>query len=155
MKPRKIFTKDKIIPLVCILFIVSGLLTLQFFPKIYESIINNEFTLHENSKAYQLWKDTPMSLAIEFYMFNWTNPEDIYDPDIKPHFVEMGPYVYIEKYEKVDLVWNDNNDTITFKQLRKWYFDPTRSNGSLDDQITCLNPVAVVSIWFGHWNFGY
>jgi len=45
--------------------------------------------------------------------------------------------------EKTNVTWNQNN-TITFRKLRRWYFDAETSNGSLNDNITTLNPLAVV-----------
>jgi hypothetical protein len=41
--------------------------------------------------------------------------------------------------------WNPNG-TVSFRNRRRWDFVPERSNGSLSDNITNLNIVAVVSI---------
>ncbi|CAH2266440.1 jg24406 [Pararge aegeria aegeria] len=40
----------------------------------------------------------------------------------------------------VDITWNDNG-TVTFRNQRFWYFQPERSNGSLSDNITTINPI--------------
>jgi hypothetical protein len=45
--------------------------------------------------------------------------------------------------EKVDIVWNPNH-TVTYRQVRRWYFDHENSNGSLNDNVTLLNVVPVV-----------
>jgi hypothetical protein len=45
--------------------------------------------------------------------------------------------------EKVDIVWNTNH-TVTYRQVRHWYFDHENSNGSLSDNVTILNIVPVV-----------
>jgi len=45
--------------------------------------------------------------------------------------------------EKVDITWNPNH-TVTYRLVRRWYFDHENSNGSLDDIVTILNVVAVV-----------
>jgi len=50
-----------------------------------------------------------------------------------------------EFLEKTNVTWNQNK-TITFRKLRRWYFDAESSNGSLSDNITTLNPLAAVSI---------
>ena len=42
----------------------------------------------------------------------------------------------------MNITWNENNGTVTYKQVRKWNFVPELSKGSLDDSITILNPVA-------------
>jgi hypothetical protein len=45
--------------------------------------------------------------------------------------------------EKVNITWNPNH-TVTYGQVRHWYFDHENSNGSLDDNVTMLNFVPVV-----------
>ncbi|KAJ9578473.1 hypothetical protein L9F63_005293, partial [Diploptera punctata] len=55
-----------------------------------------------------------------------------------------------EVHEKVNVTWNDN-DTITFRQIRRWYFDPDHSNGSLEDNITTLNPVSLSAAYVSRY----
>lgn len=76
-------------------------------------------------------------------MFNWTNPQEIQNPNVKPNFVELGPYVFLERHLKENLTFN-SNDTVTFYQRRTWYFDKEKSNGSLDDMITTAHVISAV-----------
>jgi hypothetical protein len=46
----------------------------------------------------------------------------------------------------VNIHWNAN-DTVTFQQIRKWHFLPERSNGTLRDDVTNINAIAVVIIF--------
>lgn len=42
-----------------------------------------------------MWKETPIPMYLKLYMFNLTNPDDLKNStDVKPNFVEMGPYVF-------------------------------------------------------------
>lgn len=77
-------------------------------------------------------------------MFNWTNSEDIYEPNYKPNLVELGPYVFLEKHIRVNVSFHPENDTVTFDQIRTWHFMPEMSNGTLDDKITNVNVIAAV-----------
>lgn len=43
------------------------------------------------------------------------------------------------------MAFNNNNNTITYMQLKSWHFEPTLSNGSLHDKITTVNIVLNVS----------
>jgi hypothetical protein len=54
---------------------------------------------------------------------------------------------YREYVEKTNVTWNVNG-TVSFRRLRSWVFDAENSNGSLSDNVTTLNPVAVVIINF-------
>jgi hypothetical protein len=49
-----------------------------------------------------------------------------------------------EHHSKVNIEWNDN-DTVTFQQIRTWHFEPERSNGTLRDEVTSINTIAVVN----------
>ena len=42
---------------------------------------------------------------------------------------KVGPYVFQEQHEKSSIVWNKENGTVTYKQIRTWVFQPHLSNG--------------------------
>ncbi|XP_014253015.1 protein croquemort-like [Cimex lectularius] len=113
------------------------------WPLFFFSQLKEQLVLTNQSKSYTLWKDTPIPMYLEIYMFNWTNPEETLKKGKTPHFVEMGPYVFSETHKKVDVNWNDDNETVTFKQIRQWKFIPGLSNGKLDDEVTNVNVVAL------------
>lgn len=46
----------------------------------------------------------------------------------------------------MNITWN-TNDTVTFQQIRRWHFVPELSNGTLKDDITNINAIAVVIIF--------
>jgi hypothetical protein len=54
--------------------------------------LSQELQLSQTSKSYALWKDTPIPLSLDFYLFNWTNPEELLEENFKPELVELGPY---------------------------------------------------------------
>lgn len=141
----KIFMKKhKCLISIASTLLIIGIFLIITFPFIYNHIINNELVLVKDKHTYEVWKKNPIPLTLEFYFFNWTNPEDLENPDVKPRLEEVGPYKFKETKEKVNITWNENG-TVTFRQLRYWYFDAENSNGSLEDEVTTLNPVAVVS----------
>jgi hypothetical protein len=51
--------------------------------------------------------------------------------------------LYRETHEKADVTWNANH-TVSYRQRKWWFFDPENSSGSLKDNITTLNVVALV-----------
>jgi len=52
--------------------------------------------------------------------------------------------LYREKRRKVIQAWNENNNTITFYQNRSWYFEPSLSAGTLEDEIQTIDIAAIV-----------
>lgn len=99
-----------------------------------------ELSLHKGSTTYQNWHVPPVPMHMDFYFFNWTNPEKIREE--KPSFVEMGPYRYIERRKKVNVTHNTNG-TISYRIMRTWTFFPEQSYGSEEDLVTTLNGIAV------------
>lgn len=120
--------------------LVFGLL----WPSLFQSVLHETLQLREGSLTYDNWIQTPLPMFAEFYMFNWTNPEKVYDPLVKPHFVEMGPYVFQEMHNRNDVQFFGNG-TVGFNQTRTWHFREDLSNGQLEDQVTNLNTIAMVS----------
>lgn len=100
-------------------------------------------TLSEGSMIYKNWYQPPVPIYLEVYLFNWTNHQDVSRENYKPHFTEHGPYTFLERHDRVDVEWHDN-DTVSFNQTRIWHFQPHLSNGSLDDTITNVDVVAAV-----------
>lgn len=95
---------------------------------------------------YDNWIETPIPMYLKFTMFNWTNPDDIHDPDYKPNLVEMGPYVFLEKHTRVNVSFHPENGTVSYDQIRTWHFKPEMSNGTLNDSVTNVNVIAAVSV---------
>ncbi|XP_037960821.1 protein peste-like [Teleopsis dalmanni] len=124
---------------------ILGLFTGLFWHMIFKSILHKELVLRPNSRIYDFWKNPPIKLNVDFYLFNWTNSEDLYNPSIKPKFEELGPYRYIENPEKLDVVWHPENATVSYRKRSDFRFVPSSSKGQLNDMITAINPPAVVA----------
>jgi len=125
------------------------------WPTYYNNFLADQLRMTPESKTYEVWKDNPVPIYIEFFFFNWTNRDDL---DVAkdyhiPQFQELGPYRFNERIERVNVTWNDN-DTVTYEQAKYWYFDPEHSNGSLDDEITTLNIVSLTAAFtVRDWHF--
>lgn len=121
---------------------------------IVATILEGEMGLTSSSTSFSMWEETPIPMYIEVYFFNWTNTaEFLKNPHNEtPYFVELGPYVFSEHHSKVNITWNAN-DTVTFRQIRKWHFVPERSKGTLRDDITNINAIALtVEYMIRHMN---
>lgn len=126
-------------------FLAFGIYLAIAWSSLFQSIVNYELSVsNTNTKGYQMWKETPIPMYMEFYIFNWTNAHlgDKY-PGVKPAFVEMGPYVFYEHHIRENVTFNDN-DTVTYLNKRTWKFEPSKSSGTLDDVLTMLNPVPII-----------
>ncbi|XP_011866286.1 PREDICTED: protein croquemort-like isoform X2 [Vollenhovia emeryi] len=140
IKMTRSYKKAATIGVVGGVIMVLGIITGSLWATtIFDLIFVKLFTLTETSLSYDFWVVTPIPMYFKFYMFNWSNPHESYE-GAKPHFQEMGPYVFREIDYKVNITWNDNG-TVTFLRKKVWFFEESLSNGSLTDEITNLNPI--------------
>ncbi|XP_049766225.1 protein croquemort-like [Schistocerca cancellata] len=121
--------------------LVVGVFLGGFMSMIVDSILKSQLVLSEGSTSYNNWIELPIPMYMEFYIFNVSNAAEYeQDPTIKPNLVEMGPYVYREYHKRNITAWNDN-ETVTFQNIRTWYFDEKNSVGPEDDLVTTINVV--------------
>nr|CAH7713169.1 unnamed protein product [Callosobruchus chinensis] len=122
--------------------LILGVLLITCWKGFVKGIMDKELSLGSRStKGFEMWQETPIPMYLEFHLFNWTNAAEVMkDPNIKPNFVECGPFVYHEHHIRENITIHDN-DTVTFMQRRIWRYVPEKSVGSLDDYITTFNPI--------------
>ncbi|XP_030384834.1 protein croquemort [Scaptodrosophila lebanonensis] len=122
------------------LFIVLGALIVAFWPGLADDIVEKNLKLEPGTDTYNSWLEAPIPIYLEFYMYNWTNPQDIRNPAIKPNFVEMGPYVFLEQHTKENFTFYENA-TVAYYERRTWHFQPHLSNGTLKDNVTAAHAI--------------
>lgn len=146
MKQKRLLRKSINVWFLClgILLFSSGCLLLVHFEFLYDVIINQAMSFTPTSEAYKAWKTNDPPLILDLYLFNWTNPEELYDQDTKPKFQQVGPYKFREVKEKVNITFNPN-DTVTFSYVKYYYFMEEESPCQLTDVVTTINPVPLVS----------
>lgn len=59
---------------------------------------------------------------------------------------ERGPYVFRETREKEIIEWQNHSEILAYHDIKKFYFEPSLSAGSLDDEVSVINAPLVVSI---------
>lgn len=141
--------QKKMVSFGCSAFLILFAIILgTLWPSMSSKLLRDKLVIKNGSVNYQNWIRTPIPMYLEVYLFNWTNPQDLDKfPTVKPHFEEMGPYVFHEVHDRINLEWNENN-TVTFNQRRTWNFDPELSRGSLDDTVTNLNVISLNTAYF-------
>ncbi|XP_050424285.1 protein croquemort-like isoform X2 [Adelges cooleyi] len=132
-----------ILSLFGVLFLFTGIIMTGLWPQIFGDVMKHKLELRNNTQTYKYWEKLPVPLQMEIYLFNWTNPEATLQNKTKPVLQQLGPYVFTDKRLKVNQTFNKNS-TITYMQLKSWYFEPLASNGSLTDKITTVNVILSV-----------
>ena len=109
--------------------LVSAIVLLLCNEGIFQYIYNTQLVLSPTSGSFPMWSVLPTPMIASMYLFHVLNPDEV-SAGAKPRLEQRGPYVFTEQHYKTNIVWNDN-DTVTYKQIRSWHFLPERSNGMI------------------------
>ncbi|XP_063392440.1 scavenger receptor class B member 1 [Cydia fagiglandana] len=115
--------------------VVLGII-LSFVPWL-DYIIFRELRLWNGSLSYSYWQKPGVVRLTKVYIFNVTNPSGFLEHGEKPKLVEVGPFVYREDMEKVNIKFHDN-DTITYQHNKILRFVPELSVNK-DQKLTVPN----------------
>ncbi|OXA64156.1 Scavenger receptor class B member 1 [Folsomia candida] len=109
------------------------------FSMIIRGQLKQQAKLYNNTDAWRSWQDSPSPYYLRVYFFHLQNPEDVAKGQ-KPKLMEKGPYVYMETRWKEDITYDKGNDTLLYKQMRKYAFLPEMSDPNKEeDMITTIN----------------
>ncbi|RZC35986.1 CD36 domain containing protein [Asbolus verrucosus] len=128
-----------------ILLISVGLTIFVYFEAIYDYLMSSALRFAPDTEPFRVWSVNDPPLDMDLYLFNWTNPQDLFKKGVKPRFEEVGPYRFKEVKEKINITWHHNNHTISYRHRKLYYFDPENSVRNLSDVINMINVVPLVS----------
>ena len=101
--------------------------------------------LIEGGPVYDAWKAPTLPTYTTMYLWNVTNAEAVKEWGVKPNLHEVGPFVFEETVEKVNISHFHDNGTVSYTRKRFWYYIPEFSVGSLEDNVTMVNFPVMVS----------
>lgn len=79
------------------------------------SFLKQNLVYAKNSTALKYFIKPPLDPLLKVHIFNYTNADRFIEGlDDKLIVEDIGPLTYVEKVEKVDVVYNDNN-TISYR----------------------------------------
>ncbi|KAI0227214.1 Lysosome membrane protein 2 [Lamellibrachia satsuma] len=123
-----------------------GFISMPVFQWFIRREIIKNIILHNGTQLYTMWRHPTIPIHLQFYVFDLTNP---YEASLgaRPSFTQKGPYTYREIVHKIEIEPN-NNDTVTYRQVKTYEFERELSVGPDTDTFTTVNiPVMVVSDW--------
>ncbi|XP_039752187.1 scavenger receptor class B member 1-like [Pararge aegeria] len=120
-------------------FALSLLGTIFFcFTNIINDAILSSMVLKNNSLAFSMWRRPTVHPLMKVHLFNYTNWQRVKDGlDTKLHVEDVGPYVYSQHLERVNIVFD--NDQLTFQERNNFKFIPEASAGAHFDQVFVPN----------------
>ncbi|VDM31538.1 unnamed protein product [Hydatigera taeniaeformis] len=132
----------------CFLISVTSLSLLLLFDNIVEWKISESVKLRNDTAVYQSWKSDNAASKFSVFFYNLTNPTEMLAGE-KPVLQAIGPYVYWQENEKVNISWTEVDDVpaISYFKRSTYKFDSTLSVGDpQNDLITSANlPILAIS----------
>ena len=110
--------------------------------------VNEQVVMTPNNPNLQAFtsniqaSDTQIQYDLTF--FNITNPEEMMAGG-KPTVNPIGPYSYNEYFQKFDMTWSADEETITYNRQRffVWAGESRNEGLSQDDELILVNPVVI------------
>ncbi|KAM9840926.1 scavenger receptor class B member 1 isoform 2-T2 [Aulostomus maculatus] len=130
---------------VAIGFIVAGVLTVSFGTVlafvgpliIDDQIVKNTVIDPKNEMSYTMWKDVPVPFYMSVYFYHIHNPQEVLRGE-KPMLEQKGPYVYRKRIQKDNITFHPNS-TVSYREYRTYFFEPSMSSGNESDIVTIPN----------------
>ncbi|XP_064889435.1 scavenger receptor class B member 1 isoform X3 [Columba livia] len=114
-----------------------GVCLLVVGPIIVKDQVIKNVRIDPNSISFSMWKDIPVPFYLSVHFFEVLNPKEVLQ-GAKPVLNERGPYVYREYRYKTNITFHDN-DTVSFMEYRRLFFQPDLSNGTEEDYVVIPN----------------
>ncbi|XP_030558451.1 scavenger receptor class B member 1 isoform X1 [Drosophila novamexicana] len=118
--------------------IIAGVLVACQFSVLINAIIDRMIALRPGSKTFGWWAKPPVEPRISLYVYNVTNADDFLSNGSRAIVDEVGPYVYSETWEKVNIVEHDNG-TLSYNLRKIYKFREDLSAGPEDDVVIVPN----------------
>ncbi|CAH8619584.1 unnamed protein product [Heterobilharzia americana] len=102
------------------------------------------------NEVYDNWRSPSVPVYFSVYLYNLTNPDDVLKGH-RPRFAEVGPYVYREDRQRLNINFSQESPpkTVAFRHRILYYFQRNLSVGPDDEGlVTSLDLVTVGMIAF-------
>lgn len=144
-EPWKLDRKTIIITIGLILFIGASI-SYIYFPLLLRRIIQSFINVKPDGEFYDFWLQSSEPTEVGIYFFHVENPWAVENGLEKLRVREMGKYMFKQKFIREIANFSDDKTMVNFTERRYFYFDPEKTTGSLDDNITVVNvPYAALS----------
>lgn len=84
-------------------------------------------------------------ITMDLYYFEVQNPQEVLFSKAKPLVSEIGPYSYDEYYNKFDIEWLEDGDSVRYYTQKYYVYNSEKSGPGLTENDTILMPYPTVA----------
>ncbi|XP_067663912.1 scavenger receptor class B member 1-like isoform X1 [Haliotis asinina] len=132
--------------------LLFGILTPTVFNIILHQEMRKMLPLVEGTATYKLWRDVPVPMQMQLWVFDVVNAEEVMEHGVKPYVIEKGPYSYRLRKKKENITFHANS-TVTFRQHSWYYFDREMSVGDENDTFTTINNILLGAAYMTRFEY--
>ncbi|XP_012233622.1 scavenger receptor class B member 1 [Linepithema humile] len=127
--------------LFCIVFLTSFTgFYIIWCTNVYNNYLLSQMELRNGTNSFKWWLQPPFSLMYKIHVFNYTNVDKFESGvDEKLRVQELGPYIYAEKLNRVNVAMNED-DTVTYQDKRSYEW----LSGSPEDDVVVVPNVPLL-----------
>ncbi|XP_076446440.1 lysosome membrane protein 2-like isoform X2 [Babylonia areolata] len=122
-----------------LVLLVTGCVLIKVFDTLIHDKVDDSLPLKEGSTSYKNWMEPPAPIYFQVWMQHVANADEVVQQGAKPVLEQMGPYTYREKREKINITFDDNNTTISYRERQWYFFDRNASVGPETDNFTTVS----------------
>ncbi|XP_073965146.1 uncharacterized protein [Choristoneura fumiferana] len=131
-----------------VVLLLAGITCAIFFGSWVRLFIDHELVLRPGSMTFEWWARPPVRPFVKVYVYNVTNADEFLNNGSKPVLDELGPYIYEQDWEKVNITDNENG-TLSFHYKRTYTYRADLSGRSDDDAVVVPNiPMLAMESWW-------
>ena len=120
-------------------FVILGGVLIPVFHNYIKKEIKEQIHLTKGSSTFDTWKEPPVPIYFQIWVFDLMNPIEVVQNGAKPALMQKGPYTFREHRKKENISWNNDLGTITYREIRSFTFDRDKSAGPQSDTFTTVN----------------
>ncbi|CAF2494228.1 unnamed protein product [Rotaria sp. Silwood2] len=136
--PCRTNCKCSICFIISVIGLIMGVVMIILLDPLVNKILANKMAIIQGREGHRFWKNPPANIHRKMYIWHCTNPIDVQNGGI-PELVERGPYVYREEWNRSNIAYSDDLDTLSYIPLTTLYFDRNQSIGPDDEYVTVIN----------------
>ncbi|XP_061439363.1 lysosome membrane protein 2 isoform X2 [Rhineura floridana] len=123
-----------------------ALLAARVLQKAVDLQVTQGTVLRNGTDLFEMWKEPPPPVCMQFYFFNLTNPMEVLQGE-SAIVRQVGPYTYREHRPRVNVHILDNGTKVSSLNQKSYFFEPEMSVGDPEvDLIRTVNMPAVVAM---------
>lgn len=110
----------------------------------FSDYVLSQMKLQNGTRSFDWWEHPPINLEYKIRIFNYTNVKEFEAGTAsKLHVQELGPYIYREMKDRVNVMMHENG-TVTFQEKRSYRW----VGGRTDDIVVVPNVPMMLAIAF-------